>query len=339
MTISLIVDTHTSRLSEVETAYFRYDGTEVENVEGGVARASERNFYLKHPNSNEFLVKMGVNNTFYLHKLYLSYYDAYFKLRYFWDKYACPGKLNLQADILQHEIDNTARTESIDVFDSDTLNHANYLFDGQQRIFFNANPFKEYLWAINMNEFLDSYHISPFPEIIIKHGSIFHSSYLFKSAISKKEISIALYEWANINNFNQPDFIKRISNVLELINKDIVRNKGIYDQITKGTDVRDNVYLMNNRIQKRWRPFFFGVFNASDLLGAYSRHAEMEIKSIIGFNGQSNLSAEEIVRIWRDKSLLPNDSQFNHLFKFWYLATSILFLNWLRLNHITPSKS
>lgn len=339
MEISLLVDTSASKLGGVETAYFIYDDIEDENVEGGISRALQRNFYLKSPNSDEFLGKMGVNNTFYLHKLFLSYYDAFIKLQYFWDRYACPSKLNLQADILKHEIDHLAKTHKIEVFDSNTLSHANYLINGDKRIFVNANPFQEYLWAINMNEFLDSYNIPLFPEFQIESGSIFHSSYIFKSAISKKEISIALYEWANINNFNQPDFIKRISNVLELIDRDLRRNKEIYDQITKGTDVRDKVYLLNKRIQSnnQWRSFFFGVFNASDLLGAYSRHAEFEIKSIIGFNNHADLSAEQIVKMWRDHSLLPNDSQFNHLFRFWYITASILLLNWLRLNHISPS--
>lgn len=332
---SLLVDTSISKLNAIETAYFIYDDKEVENVEGGITRASERNFYLKHPNSNTFLEKMGINNTYYLHKLFLSYYDAFNKLEFFWERYACPSKLNLKADIPAHKIDHIAETHKIEVFDSYTLNHANYLINGDLKTFVNANPFQEYLWAINMNEFLASYRIPPFPVILIENKSIFHSSYLFQTALSKKEVSIALYEWANINNFNQPDFIKRISNVLELIDKDLRRNKDIYDQITKGTDVRDNVYLLNNRIQsnKKWRPFFFGVFNASDLLGAYSRHAQLEIKSIVGFNYHNNLSAEQIVKIWRDHSLLPNDLQFNHLFRFWYITTSILLLNWLRLNH------
>lgn len=340
MDYNLLVDTSFSKLGGIITPYFSYDGPYDENVEGGIERASQRNFYLTHPNLNAFVDKMGIENTFYLHRLFLSYYDAFTKLKYFWDNLARPGKLNLQANILIGDIEKIAKTHSIEVFDSSTLKYANYITDGnRQKKFINANPFQEYLWAINMNEFLARYNISPFPDVTIETPDIFNSSYIFKLAISKKEVSTALYEWANINDFNQPDFIKRISNVLELIEKDLKRNKANYQQITKGTDVRDNVYLLSNRINNKWRSFFFGVFNASDLLGAYSRHASNEIKSIVGFNNQSNLSAQQIVDMWRDDNLLPNDSQFNHLFKVWYLATSILLLNWLRLNHISPNST
>lgn len=334
---NLLVDTSTSQLGGIANPYFSYDGPLEQNVEEGMARASQRNFYLNHPESDTFITKMGYENTFYLHRLLLSYYEAYRKVENFWNDYAKPSKLNLQADIVIAQIEQTAKQHSIDAYDTYTLSYANYLSNGTEKKFMHVNYFQEYLWAINMNEFLTKHNISPYPDIKIESNSIFHSSYIIKSAISKKEVSIALYEWASINNFNQPDFIKRISNVLELIKKDLERNKSIYNQITKGTDVRDNVYLLNNRIQNKWKSFFFGVFNASELLGAYSRHAESEIKDIKGFNKEEDFKAEEIVKMWREKDLLPSNSQFEHLFRVWYIATSILLLNWLRLNHINPN--
>ncbi|QEY22442.1 hypothetical protein D0S48_18255 [Psychrobacillus sp. AK 1817] len=337
MKYNLLVDTYTSQLEGITNPYFSYDGPEELNVEGGIGRASQRNFYLNHPESDTFVNKMGYENTFYLHRLFLSYYEAYRKVENFWNDYACPSVLNLQADIVIANIEQTAKQYSIDAYDTYTLSYANYLTNGREKKFMQVNYFQEYLWAINMNEFITKHNISPFPDIKIESHSIFHSSYIIKSALSKKEVSIALYEWASINNFNQPDFIKRISNILELIKKDLERNKPLYNQIKNGTDVRDNVYLLNNRIQNKWRSFFFGVFNASELLGAYSRHAELEIKDIKGFNKEDDLTAEEIVKMWRKKALLPSNSQFEHLFRVWYIATSILLLNWLRLNHINPN--
>ncbi|MCM0626689.1 hypothetical protein M5J14_19505 [Lysinibacillus sp. OL1_EC] len=337
MEFNLLLDTSRSKLAGIENPYFSFDELEEENVEGAISRANQRNFYLNHPNSNNFINKMGIENTFYLHRLLLSYYDAFSKLKYFWENYACPEKLNLQANIEIADLEKVAKKYPINVFDTHTMKFANYMIgDKMQKEYIEANPFQEYLWAINMNEFLKSYRINPFPDVEMENKGIFNSSYIFKLAISKKEVSIALYEWANINNFNQPDFIKRISNVLELIKEDLERNKSVYQKITKGTDVRENVYLLSKRINsgKKWRSFFFGVFNAADLLGAYSRHASNKIKNIVGFNKQPDLTAEEIVKMWRDENLLPNNHQFDHLFKVWYLATSILLLNWLRLNHI-----
>jgi hypothetical protein len=204
--------------------------------------------------------------------------------------------------------------------------HAEYL---------EPNSFKEYMWSNNLNELLKNYHLQPFTVKRITGTDIFNSGRIYNLVLIKKEISSALYEWSQINSFNQADFINRISNILELIDNDITRHSVTYDKIQNGIYVRDNVYELNNEVQKsaRSRGVYFGIFNASDLLGPFSRHFSQELNTIRGINEEDHLSIKDVVDKWRKEQLLPSDKQFDTLFKCWYLTTTILLLNWLRLNH------
>lgn len=341
MNISLIVSSSMSFLNQIDTPYFSYDSPEDLNVEEGVGRALYREFLIKHPQVDLFLSHMGEENTFYLSRVFLSYYEAFQKLNDFWDKYACPNEKNIHPNITIEQLEKLTRELNYRPHNLNGLYYANDLeieinWNRKDKISIEKNPFQEYLWAANMNRFLDEYKLGLYPDIIITKNSIFETSYLFKLALNKKEVSMALYEWANINSFNQSDFIKRISNVLEIIDNDLERHKELYDKITKRRDIYEGVCNLNHSVQNSWRPYFFGVFNASNLLGSYSRHASSEIAEIYGINTINDvLSMKRIVNVWKERALLPTNEQFDHLFKGWYLATSILLLNWLRVTHVS----
>ncbi|PQP81747.1 hypothetical protein C0Q44_18855 [Paenibacillus sp. PCH8] len=189
-----------------------------------------------------------------------------------------------------------------------------------------------------MNELLETYKVSPFEKYKIDSKDVFNSSYLFKGAIVKKEISVVLYEWANLYSYTQSDFIKRLSNILETINKDIIRNKVLYDEKSNIPEVNRLVYWLDKQIHDNFhfKGCFLGVFNASDLFGPYSRHGSLPIRSINGINTQENVSCKDMIKNWRDHGILPTDQQFTKLFQLWYVSISYLVINWLRLPHFTP---
>lgn len=111
------------------------------------------------------------------------------------------------------------------------------------------------------------------------------------------------------------------------------RNKTTYQAVKKNTYIRDNVFALNELVKSEKKDMYFGIFNASDLLGPYSRHFSRELVDISGVNSNESLELEDVIKQWKKNALLPSDRQFNNLFKCWYLTASILLLNWLRLNH------
>lgn len=319
-------------LAGMDNSFFFYDDIyDDEDI-----KVSKRNFYLRHPEYPLFLQRMGAENTLYIHRLFLSYYEASVRLREFWRRYASPEAKNLENFTTLKEIENFVNQGNrIIIYDTHALKYANYLLAESERHaeYLEPNSFKEYMWSNNLNELLKNYNLQPFSVTRITGKDIFHSGRIYNLVLIKKEISSALYEWSQINSFNQADFINRISNILELIDNDINRNSVTYDKIQNGIYVRDNVYELNNEVQKSQRGAYFGIFNASELLGPYSRHFSKELNTIRGINGEEHLSIKDVVDKWRKEQLLPSDKQFDTLFKCWYLTTTILLLNWLRLNH------
>jgi hypothetical protein len=328
---------YANRLPKLESFYMEYEDEHSENIEGGYAPKSERLFWIRHKQIDQFIQKMGESNFFSLHRVFLSYYDAFSKLKYFWEQ-QIPNEIGAKgAEVLIDDIEIILKFDSLDINNSGTLKYSTHILNNGKKNWMEINPFQEYLWSTQMNELFKAYRISAFDIVTIKEKSLFHSSYLFKGAIVKKEISSVLYEWANINSYNQTDFIKRINNILEVIINDVRRNKEEYSQKSKLQEVNNIVYSLVNQINTNpWRKYFFGIFNASNLLGSYSRHSSHEIKSIMRVNTQGDISCKKIIDEWWDNNTLPSDDQFNKIFKLWYFTTSYLVINWLRLPHFTP---
>lgn len=330
---NLIIKYPTQYLPTINNEFFYYGGL----FENGVM-ASEGFFKLKHPIINDFTNIIGKENTFYIYRVFLSYYEANVRLQKFWRDYANPQAHNLQNFNSFDKLEDFILNYEFDVYTTGSLKSAQYLkeINSRESEWVEFNSFKEYLWSNNMNKLLASYGITPFKEGIIMKGhlsDLFNSGRLYKLAIKKREISSVLYEWAQIDSLSHSNFVKSISNIFELIKKDLERNNATYQKIKNATYIKENVFALNDLVQNQKRGMYFGIFNASDLLGPYSRHFSKELVDISGVNNNESLKLEDVITQWRGKSLLPSDRQFNNLFKSWYLTASILLLNWLRLNH------
>lgn len=269
-----------------------------------------------------------------MHRVFLSYYEAFNKLKFF-GGHQIPQQIKDKGEnLLITDIETMLNSNDLDINDSIALKYANHIYNNGMKRYIEVNPFQEYLWSIQMNELFKSYNIPGFSTVNITEKSIFDSSYIFKGAVVKKEINVVLYEWANINSFIQADFIKRLSNILEVVTNDVYRNKEEYDRKSTNPTVNQLVYSLVKQVDKgSWRKYFFGIFNASDLLGAYSRHSSSRIESIKGLNNQGNIDCKKIIDQWRENNKLPSDEQFIKIFKLWYFTTSYLVINWLRLPH------
>ncbi|AIQ52691.1 hypothetical protein [Paenibacillus sp. FSL R7-0331] len=332
----LIVATKSRTLPSLNSFYLEYEDEDSENIEGGYDTKSERYFWINHKQLNEFISKMGESNFFSIHRVFLSYYEAFNKLRDFWN-FGIPQQIFDKEDtLLISDIETMLNSYNVSINDSKILKYANYISNDGVKKYIETNPFQEYLWSIQMSELLESYNISPFDRVEIAEKSILKSSYIFKGAIVKKEISVVLYEWANINSFVQSDFIKRLSNILEVIINDVYRNTEEYTKKSKNQKVNQLVNSIIRQVDKgSWRKYFFGIFNASDLLGAYSRHSSNEIAGISGVNTLVDIDLKTTIDKWKNNHTLPNDEQFLNMFKLWYFTTSFLIINWLRLPHFS----
>ncbi|WP_053376065.1 hypothetical protein [Paenibacillus sp. FJAT-27812] len=337
----LIVATKLRTLPALESFYMHYEDNETENVEGGYDTKFNRLFWINHKELNKFIGNMGESHFFSLHRVFLSYYESLGKLNQFW-LHQIPREITMkQEKLILNDIEEALKTSGIEIYDSIALRYANYICNNGEIKYMEKNPFQEYLWSIQMNEFLNVYNISSFEKVHLGGKvDLLNSSYLFKGAIVKKEISSVLYEWANISSFHQSDFIKRISNILEIIMKDVGRNRVEYDRKTSLPKTNQLVYSMIDEIDsKKWRKYFFGIFNASDLFGTYSRHGSYEIKSISGLNTTvGEISIKGAIDDWMKNSLLPTEKQFIKIFEFWYFTTSYLIINWLRLPHFVQAE-
>ncbi|XKO53516.1 hypothetical protein ACI2WT_11870 [Lysinibacillus fusiformis] len=336
---TLIVKNNSCLLPYKDSAYF--------NFSRKYTMDNNRYFTLNHPQADEFIEKLGVEETFYLNRLFLSYFDAVYRLADFWSNYAQPEKLNLTEKLTIQEIERILSKiptviddifkeyslEPLEPVNTNSLKYANYFRVNDQEKYIEANPLKEYIWSLHRSEILKSVGIKDFHVAKIESKDIFKSEYLFAIALKKKEVSIALYDWSNIYNYNQSDFIARINNIFELIAKDIKKNKIKYSK-TKNQEVWQCVEALYQSIENSSRTEFYAIFNSSETLGTYSRHAPKEIVSIKGFNNKRGLNAEQISKDLRVDHLFPDEQNLNYLLRFWYFTASILLLNWLRLQSL-----
>lgn len=337
----LIIYTQSERtLDPVHSFYMEYPNV-VDKDNNEYVINPELLFQIRHPDMSNMIAKMGESNFFSLHRVFLSYYEASTILRDFWNHYVGDRIIIKDKQIDIKHIEELVTAYKVPIFNSQTLNKANHILNQKKKRAMEIDPFQEYLWATQMSELLQFYDLSPFSKPYLMNRSIFESSYIFKGAMMKKEISVVLYEWANIYSYKQADFIKRISNILETIKWDIARNQDRYDQLSKTPEINQLVYWLDKQIHSNnhYKQCFFGVFNASDLLGAYSRHGSSQINGIKGINKVEDLSCKDIITSWRDDHLLPSDEQFMKLFKLWYFTTSYLLINWIRLPHFTNETS
>ncbi|MGE6575624.1 hypothetical protein [Paenibacillus xylanexedens] len=332
----LIVSAHFDTLPALNSFYIDFEDGETINVEDGYATKQKRLFRVHHKDVDNMISSVGESNFFSLHRVFLSYYEAHSKLGHLWSHQVTKEVVQKGEHINISDIENVLETKDVQIADSRALKYANHIMNKGKEHYVEANSFQEYLWAIQMTELLRTYNLSAFEKVTINNKGIFNSSYLFKGAIVKKEISVVLYEWANLYSYTQSDFIKRLSNILETINMDITRNKSLYDKKSIRPEVNHLVYSLDKQIHSNshYKGCFFGMFNASDLFGPYSRHSSHQIKSINGINTQENVSCKDIVTDWRKNGIFPTDQQFTKLFKLWYFTTSYLLINWLRLPHL-----
>ncbi|PRA09453.1 MULTISPECIES: hypothetical protein [unclassified Paenibacillus] len=333
----LLVSGKFPTLPSLQSFYMGYEDDETINVEDGYDTKTERLFWIRHKDLDKMLSIVGESNFFSFHRVFLSYYEAHFKLNYFWNHRIFNESEQTREPLKIAEIETMLETQDIQIVDSGALKYANHILNAGTKIHVKENHFKEYLWATQMNELLQAYNLSSFESVTIQSNDILKSSYLFKGALVKKEISVVLYEWANIYSYTQTDFIKRVSNILEVIKNDIERNKESYDEKSTRPWVNNLVYFLSKQVNDNnyYKGCFFGVFNASDLFGPYSRHGSAEIKSIKGVNNQQSMDCKTIISEWRNNGILPSDEQFMKLFKLWYFTTSYLVINWLRLPHFS----
>ena len=182
---TLIIKNPTQYLPAINNEFFYYDGAFENRMMN-----SEGFFRLKHQNVSNFIKVMGKDNTFYIYRVFLSYYEANVRVKEFWQNYASSNAYNLQNIRTIELIESFVLSNKFDVYITHSLKSAQYLkqIDSKDSEWLEFNSFKEYLWSNNMNKLLVSYGLSPFDEGTIQKGhlvDLFHSGRLYKLAIKK----------------------------------------------------------------------------------------------------------------------------------------------------------
>ncbi|MFS0891049.1 hypothetical protein [Peribacillus frigoritolerans] len=342
MSLSLLIKTPYSKLPGITTRYFSFEEPEGLNVEEGFTRLNERSFYLHHDENEKFVEKLGKENTFHLYRTFLSYFDAAQSLNSFWSEYGpkINGKkalINFKENFTLDNLESLAGNYNISLINQQTLPHANILVvegNSDEQFYYESNSFQEIMWAMNMEEILKAHDLKYFDlKIDNAKVSLQNFNFLIYRMLQKREISMVMYEWTNIVSYTQPDFVKRISTILELITNDVKKNKKVYLSVDTIAKERDSLFDLLDNVNKKWRKYFFGIFNASDLLGLYSRHGSNGLSQFTSFSKQNNLGIQEIYEDWKENNIIPNNENFKHLFNIWHLTTTIIVFTWMRLNH------
>lgn len=162
--LNLVINTSYCKLPGVESNYFYLEEKDGLNVEGGIMRNPFRRFVIKHPQSDDFLDSLGVENTKIFYDVMLSYYDASYMLFDFSKLIGDIDNVSLQ-EIEKHAIDH-----DLDLYNYRSVEEDNYLAivrEGpyghefhSEELWVETNHVQLLLWAMHLEDFLKNYGIS-----------------------------------------------------------------------------------------------------------------------------------------------------------------------------------
>lgn len=331
--IALVVNHSHCTLPGTFNEYFSFDDIEGTNIEEGVARLPYRVFFPRHPQWDEFIERLGAEQTFLFSRVLLSYYDAAYMLFTFTARYRSGKDL---ADISFEDIEGQAQGYNIDDFNYSSLDYETFLglYDRHgDRVLnsysFSHNNLQELFWAMNMEKLLTSQGISYYPNrtFTLDEQKTNNFSLLTYKMLKVNEVGMVMHTWRKLNSYNNSDFINNVSNILEFIEKDLGKNINTFN-----TQIGELPFLQNliKLVSKTRREFYFGLFNNSELLGFLSRHGS---KSLINYNKMSN-NTELKMKVIRDrmlKGIIPNQREIQYMLNVWHYTTSLIVTIWFRL--------
>lgn len=327
--LSLVINTPFCTLPTCDTDYFFLEGREGLNIEEGVARLPFRRFTIYHPDSLDLVDKLGPENTLIFTRLLLSYFDSAYMLYDFTAQHID----QINGEISRIEIEKVARNYNVEVFNYLSVDQTTYLsIHNEERVVTdlhpNKNELQELLWSMNLEKILSSYNISFYKDRIFtdKEKNTRNFDMLVYKMLKNREVSMVMHTWRKLNSYSRPDFIANISNILEFIENDLKKNKKSF-----APDREEFVRLESfiKMVCKTSRPYYFGLFNSSDLLGFFSRHGSNHLLDYEKISTEKGLSLKNIKKNMESK-IVPNQEEIQLLFNFWHITTSIIVTLWFR---------
>ncbi|MFP7414345.1 hypothetical protein [Priestia filamentosa] len=339
--LGLKIHRSSCKLPGIDNKYFYFEGKEGVNIEEGVARFDYRMFFPNHPQSHEFLDKLGPKNTFIFFKVLFSYFDAWYMLLDFTGRYFNTKK-NPQLfnqDLFEHieEIAINYDIDSFNYFSLDgelTLDLYDMKIDRtKEDYFFPPNEFQELFSSMNLENILTNHGIDYYPTQTFedKDKNVGNCELVVHKMLKSSEVGMIMHTWRKLNSYNRSDLMSNVSNILEFIAKDVKNNKDSFsfDVLPKDFEMLEELIdIVTN--SRRKRGLYFGLFNSSDLWGTLSRHGSKNLTNYKAISTNTSLKIEDI----RDNmmnGIIPNEEELRYMTNVWHYTTSIIVSLWFRL--------
>ncbi|WP_019377687.1 hypothetical protein [Virgibacillus halodenitrificans] len=333
--LGLMIDIHFCKLPSCDNDIFSLESYN-SILFDDVPRNNTIKFYISHSEADLFIEKLGVENTFIFHRVMLSFYNAAYKL-YNFSRLALPTDEDISIATIESKIKNYNITD----FNYHSISYANFLTysetgRGIERINANKNEIQELIWSMNLKSILNNYSIPFFTNLNpTKSFKLSEFDYIVNKILQDRELSMVMHTWGKLNNYNRPDFINIVSNILEFIEQDVKRNKEKF--IHKRSDYKQEYVLLDrwlNLVTKNpTRKKFFGIFNSANLFGFLSRHGSKSLADYTKLNVSHEkiaCSFDDIIQRMENKTI-PNQDELRYIFNFWHYTTSNIVSLWFRL--------
>ncbi|WP_144634169.1 hypothetical protein [Priestia megaterium] len=329
--LGLVIDSSLCQLPEKETDFFYFEGAEGLNIEEGVTRLPYRIFFPSHIQSKDFINKLGAENTFIFLRVLFSYFDAWYMLYDFTQRYS----RELSAISLT-DIEEKAKHYDIDSFNYLSVDREMFLslYDIKrdnhvERYHFFHNEFQELFWTMNLEKILSNHGISYYPDRTFsdKEKNVGNTSLVVYKMLKISEVGMVMHTWRKLNSYNRSDFINNVSNILEFIKKDLETNKNSFSTHLKDFPILEQLI---NMVCFSKRPLYFGLFNSADLFGFLSRHGSQKLVNYQKLSGNTELKMKTIKKNMT-QGIIPNQDEVRYMFNVWHYTTSLIVTLWFRL--------
>ncbi|MED4017023.1 hypothetical protein [Sutcliffiella cohnii] len=321
-------------LPELSNDYFYIDSEWEEDIMNGTeSKRTQRFFGLKGHDDERLIGLLGEQGTFIFHRIMLSYYDAFFMIQTFMDKYYA----NIREEKLKFEdILEQSKTYDINLFNSYSVDELTTLclhdVYGEERTYYfrehKANEVQEMLFSMNLKTILTNHKVSYFKNRTFQTEDLksSNSNLVVYKMLINREISMVMHTWRKLNSYNNGDFISNISSILEFITKDLKQNSDKFNKESNHYSKLKNLLEEVNENSKS-KKYFFGIFNDAENLGFLSRHGKvlLDFKS---FNVREGRTIYEIITEMKEDRCIPNENELNYLFNIWHYTTSLIVLLW-----------
>ncbi|PQP81748.1 hypothetical protein C0Q44_18860 [Paenibacillus sp. PCH8] len=136
----LIVSAQFNTLPALNSFYLDFEDRETTNVEDGYATKEERLFRVHHKDVDHMISQLGESNYFSLHRVFLSYYEAHWKLSLLWSHQIIKEIRQMGEHINISDIENLLKTKEIQIADSKALKYANSYSEPRKKTIYRSKP-------------------------------------------------------------------------------------------------------------------------------------------------------------------------------------------------------